>query len=219
LKKKDVMLVTFFSLFLVSPPPFPGMKGGIVLGGLWHWGTFLFPGVVRRKRTNERRNEEEEEEELVPGAGRCVELIHQGSGRFVRLGNLNQLYVSRRFILRWTSFEACHELALNNPPPTDDGNSIDSFFFSSQSVSVCAALLCWNWSRWRNNCPPPLLVVPFFFCEIENIQITSTSFWFIPKRTLPGQFCLSISIGNFNIRYAQSLDIHGRENTSRKGRK
>jgi hypothetical protein len=71
----------------------------------------IIRGVVEEKRTNG------EEEELVPGAGRCVELIHQGSGRFVRLQlhkkkkkkekkKEPQLYVSRRISRR---FEACHE--------------------------------------------------------------------------------------------------------------
>jgi hypothetical protein len=46
----------------------------------------IIRGVVEEKRTNG------EEEELVPGAGRCVELIHQGSGRFVRL----QLHKKRK---------------------------------------------------------------------------------------------------------------------------
>lgn len=108
---KDVILVTF---------RFP-LKAWIVVDFDTHYmatvDILIIRGVVEEKRTNG------EEEELVPGAGRCVELIHQGSGRFVRLQlhkkkkkKEPQLYVSRRISRR---FEACHERrAVNN---TADG--------------------------------------------------------------------------------------------------
>lgn len=123
--------------------------------GLW-WTLTLATGHCyyswrcRGKRTNG-------EEELVPGAGRCVELIHQGSGRFVRLDLKppQTLCVTTCFYTVWGVSRTARWII--QPRPT---MWIQLTLFC---VCVCAAcILCWNWrSRWRNNCPPSS---PPLFC-------------------------------------------------------
>ena len=116
------MLVTF-----CSPPPPPRVA------------------LVVDSHYKKRANDRQEEEELVPGGGRCVELIHQGSGRFVRT---NFLCVTTYL---WRRFEACHELR--------------RWVMWIQLTLSVYNLNCCN--RWRNNCP--------FFCDILIYSCAASS--------------------------------------------